>query len=53
MHENANIAFENAETSSIINTIVALEPRDAAAAASGGLTNDQIVAQMAQSFLVG
>ncbi|XXQ39846.1 AAA+ ATPase domain-containing protein [Plasmodiophora brassicae] len=50
MHDNANITFEMNESASIINTIVGVEPLDAAVS-TGGLTNDQIVAQMADAFL--
>ncbi|KAJ8737519.1 hypothetical protein PYW08_000114 [Mythimna loreyi] len=41
MHENANIAFENKETTTLIQTIVDVQPRTAAG--GGGDTPDQIV----------
>ncbi|CAH0716150.1 unnamed protein product, partial [Brenthis ino] len=41
MHENANIAFENKETSTLIKTIVDVQPR--AGGGGGGDTPDQIV----------
>ncbi|KOB72814.1 Dynein heavy chain 6, axonemal, partial [Operophtera brumata] len=41
MHENANIAFENKETTTLIQTIVDVQPR--AAGGGGGDTPDQIV----------
>lgn len=41
MHDNANIAFENKETSTLIQTIVDVQPR--AIGGGGGDTPDQIV----------
>ncbi|XP_022832877.1 dynein heavy chain 6, axonemal [Spodoptera litura] len=41
MHENANIAFENKESHTLIQTIVDVQPR--AAGTGGGDTPDQIV----------
>ncbi|XP_037299908.1 dynein heavy chain 6, axonemal isoform X2 [Manduca sexta] len=41
MHDNANIAFENKETSTLIKTIVDVQPR--ASGGGGGDTPDQIV----------
>ncbi|XP_047524724.1 dynein axonemal heavy chain 6 [Pieris napi] len=41
MHENANIAFENKETTTLVQTIVDVQPR--AGGGGGGETPDQIV----------
>ncbi|KAJ2954380.1 hypothetical protein O0L34_g2644 [Tuta absoluta] len=47
MHENANIAFENKETNTLITTIVDVQPRTGGG--SGGDTPDQIVWRICDS----
>ncbi|XP_053335345.1 dynein axonemal heavy chain 6-like [Clarias gariepinus] len=49
MHENANLAFQRQETSTLINTILELQPRSSAAA--GGKSNDEVVQELADSIL--
>ncbi|KAM4706665.1 dynein axonemal heavy chain 6 [Discoglossus pictus] len=49
MHENANLAFQRKETSTLINTIVDVQPRSAARGA--GKSNDEIVGELATSIL--
>ncbi|XP_063373463.1 dynein axonemal heavy chain 6 [Cydia amplana] len=47
MHDNANIAFENKETNTLINTIVEVQPR--MGGGGGGDTPDQIVWRICDS----
>ncbi|KAM8939967.1 dynein axonemal heavy chain 6 [Pelodytes ibericus] len=49
MHENANLAFQRKETSTLINTILDVQPRSAARGA--GKSNDEIVSELATSIL--
>jgi dynein heavy chain len=46
MHENANISFQRAESSTMLSTILALQPRDTGGG-EGQLSPDEQVAQMA------
>jgi dynein heavy chain len=46
MHENANISFQRAESSAILNTILSLQPRDTSGGGDGK-TPDEVVAEMA------
>nr|XP_006813236.1 PREDICTED: dynein heavy chain 6, axonemal [Saccoglossus kowalevskii] len=49
MHQNANIAFQTQETNALINTILDVQPR--MATSGGGMTNDDIVNELATSIL--
>ncbi|XP_063314781.1 dynein axonemal heavy chain 6 [Pelobates fuscus] len=49
MHENANLAFQRKETSTLINTILDVQPRSASRGA--GKSNDEIVGDLAISIL--
>ncbi|XP_053553128.1 LOW QUALITY PROTEIN: dynein axonemal heavy chain 6-like, partial [Bombina bombina] len=49
MHENANLAFQRKETSTLINTILDVQPRSAAR--GSGKSNDEIVSELATSIL--
>ncbi|KAM9330540.1 dynein axonemal heavy chain 6 [Gastrophryne carolinensis] len=49
MHENANLAFQRKETSTLINTILEVQPRSTAQGA--GKSNDEIVRELAASIL--
>ncbi|XP_063775637.1 dynein axonemal heavy chain 6 [Pseudophryne corroboree] len=49
MHENANLAFQRKETSTLINTILDVQPRSTAQ--GGGKSNDEIVSELAASIL--
>jgi dynein heavy chain len=51
MHANANITFQLAETSKILDTIVFIQPRVAASGTGGG-TSDQIVDRIAQDIII-
>jgi dynein heavy chain len=46
MHNNANIAFQRAETDGVLKTALALQPRSAGAA-GGGKSADEVVAELA------
>ncbi|XP_042305526.1 dynein axonemal heavy chain 6 [Sceloporus undulatus] len=49
MHENANLAFQRKETSTLINTILDVQPRSTAQ--GSGKSNDEIVEELATSIL--
>ncbi|XP_018593809.2 dynein heavy chain 6, axonemal [Scleropages formosus] len=49
MHENANLAFQRQETSTLIGTILEVQPRSSAG--GGGKSNDEIVQELAESIL--
>ncbi|KAG9480610.1 hypothetical protein GDO78_012200 [Eleutherodactylus coqui] len=49
MHENANLAFQRKETSTLINTILDIQPRSTSRGA--GKSNDEIVSELAASIL--
>ncbi|XP_072261492.1 dynein axonemal heavy chain 6 [Pyxicephalus adspersus] len=49
MHENANLAFQRKETSTLINTILEVQPRSTARGT--GKSNDEIVSELAASIL--
>ncbi|KAG8593570.1 hypothetical protein GDO81_000880 [Engystomops pustulosus] len=49
MHENANLAFQRKETSTLINTILDVQPRSTSRGA--GKSNDEIVSELAASIL--
>ncbi|KAK6493365.1 dynein heavy chain 6 [Huso huso] len=49
MHENANLAFQRQETSTLINTILEVQPRSSARGT--GKSNDEIVQELADSIL--
>ncbi|CAJ0967779.1 unnamed protein product [Ranitomeya imitator] len=49
MHENANLAFQRKETSTLINTILDVQPRSTSQGA--GKSNDEIVSELAASIL--
>ncbi|XP_073398257.1 dynein axonemal heavy chain 6 [Dendrobates tinctorius] len=49
MHENANLAFQRKETSTLINTILDVQPRSTSQGA--GKSNDEIVSELATSIL--
>ncbi|XP_075717900.1 dynein axonemal heavy chain 6 [Rhinoderma darwinii] len=49
MHENANLAFQRTETSTLINTILDVQPRSTSRGA--GKSNDEIVSELAASIL--
>lgn len=48
MHENANITYQNQESTKIMETILSIQPRVSAAAS--GKTPDEIVMDMATQF---
>ena len=48
MHENANITYQNQESTKIMETILSIQPRVSAAAS--GKTPDEIVMEMATQF---
>ncbi|XP_069834127.1 dynein axonemal heavy chain 6 [Dendropsophus ebraccatus] len=49
MHENANLAFQRKETSTLVNTILDVQPRSTSQGA--GKSNDEIVGELAASIL--
>jgi dynein heavy chain len=49
MHNNANITFQMQETNALMFTVLDVQPR--LASSGGGLTNDDIVYELAQSVL--
>ncbi|XP_040003149.1 dynein heavy chain 6, axonemal [Xiphias gladius] len=49
MHENANLAFQRQETTTLINTILDVNPRSSAQ--QGAKSNDEIVCDLAESIL--
>lgn len=49
LHENANIAFQRQETTSLVNTILDMQPR--VQTGGGGKSNDDIVYELADSIL--
>lgn len=49
MHNNANITFQMQETNALIYTVLDVQPR--LASSGGGMTNDEIVYELAQSVL--
>ncbi|XP_066516038.1 dynein axonemal heavy chain 6 isoform X2 [Hoplias malabaricus] len=49
MHDNANLAYQRQETSTVINTILEVQPRTSAV--GGGKSNDQVVHELADSIL--
>ncbi|XP_040273964.1 dynein heavy chain 6, axonemal [Bufo bufo] len=49
MHENANLAFQRKETSTLISTILDVQPRSTSRGA--GKSNDEIVSELAASIL--
>ncbi|KAH0628434.1 hypothetical protein JD844_009589 [Phrynosoma platyrhinos] len=49
MHENANLAFQRKETSTLINTILDVQPRSTTQ--GSGKSNDEIVEELATSIL--
>ncbi|KAM4809142.1 dynein axonemal heavy chain 6 [Rhinophrynus dorsalis] len=49
MHENANLAFQRKETSTLINTILDVQPRSTTQ--GSGKSNDEIVSELASSIL--
>ncbi|KAG8454285.1 hypothetical protein GDO86_000797 [Hymenochirus boettgeri] len=49
MHENANLAFQRKETSTLINTVLDVQPRSTAQ--GSGKSNDEIVNELATSIL--
>lgn len=48
MHENANITYQNQESTKIMETVLSIQPRVSAAAS--GKTPDEIVMDMATAF---
>ncbi len=48
MHENANITYQNQESTKIMETILSIQPRVSSAAS--GKTPDEIVMEMATQF---
>jgi dynein heavy chain, axonemal len=48
MHENANITYQNQESTKIMETILSIQPRVLAAAS--GKTPDELVMEMATDF---
>ena len=48
MHENANITYQNQESTKIMDTILSIQPRVSAAAS--GKSPDEIVMEMATEF---
>ncbi|CAM5115591.1 unnamed protein product [Eretmochelys imbricata] len=49
MHENANLAFQRKETSTLITTILEVQPRSTAQ--GSGKSNDEIVQELASTIL--
>ena len=49
MHENANITYQNQESTKIMETILSIQPRISSAAS--GKTPDEIVIEMAEQFM--
>ncbi|XP_038615472.1 dynein heavy chain 6, axonemal [Tachyglossus aculeatus] len=49
MHENANLVFQHKETSTLINTILDVQPRSTTS--GGGKSNDEIVQELVASVL--
>uniref|UniRef100_A0A6I8NCS1 Dynein axonemal heavy chain 6 n=1 Tax=Ornithorhynchus anatinus TaxID=9258 RepID=A0A6I8NCS1_ORNAN len=49
MHENANLVFQHKETSTLINTILDVQPRSTSS--GGGKSNDEIVQELVGSVL--
>ncbi|XP_050800280.1 dynein axonemal heavy chain 6 isoform X6 [Gopherus flavomarginatus] len=49
MHENANLAFQRKETSTLITTILEIQPRSTAQ--GSGKSNDEIVQELASTIL--
>jgi dynein heavy chain len=47
MHNNANIAFQRAETDGILKTALALQPRAGGGAGAGGKSSDEVVGELA------
>jgi len=49
MHENANISFQRSESQAILNTVLALQPRDTGGG-EGALSPDEMVQEMVQEM---
>ena len=50
MHSNVNIAYELAETRTLLSTVLSLQPRDVTPAGGGGKPSSALVARTQQSI---